>query len=134
MQDAHTFVEPAIPGGSSSFSAFWGISTKSNFPLLSACREPLTVRPAPVAGGGHIPEALASVLVSAVGWAAEPVPALYSSPEDAAQRTLQAFFQASSEQGSSMESMPANHQIEILWGVRRHSQYTNDGTEEEKER
>lgn len=29
MQDAHTFAEPAMPGGSSSFSVFWGLSTKS---------------------------------------------------------------------------------------------------------
>lgn len=67
---------------------FGASAEKNKFPHLSVCREPLTVQPASVAGGGHTPEALASVLVSAVGWAAELVPALYSSPEDTAQRTL----------------------------------------------
>lgn len=57
MQDAHTFAEPAMPGGSSSFSMFWGLGTKSKeFSHLSGCREPLAVQPAPVAGGGPAQE------------------------------------------------------------------------------
>lgn len=97
MQDAHTvpFVEPVMPGGSSSFSVFWGLSPKSKeLSHLSGCREPLAVQPVLVAGSSHTPEALASALVSTVGWAAEPVPALNVSPEA---RTQRAFCQASSE-------------------------------------
>lgn len=49
-QDTHTSAEPAMPGGPSSVSVFWGLSTKSKaFSHLSGCREPLAV---PVAGGG----------------------------------------------------------------------------------
>lgn len=54
MRDAHTFAEPAMPGGSSSFCVFWSLSTKSKeFSHVSGCREPLAV---PVAGGGPAQE------------------------------------------------------------------------------
>lgn len=62
-------------GESSSFSVFWGLSPKSR-EFLSGCREPLAVQPSSVAGSGHTPGALESALMSAVGWAAEPMPAL----------------------------------------------------------
>ena len=62
-------------GKPSSFSVFWGLRPKSR-EFLSGCREHLAVQPAPVAGSGHTPGALASALMSAVGWATEPMLAL----------------------------------------------------------
>lgn len=111
MQDAHTFTEPAIPGGSTSFSAFWGLSTKGKSSLLLAAGG-LLKSASPWGQGGHSPGALTSV--SAGGWAAEPVPTLSRCPEAAAQTTPQAFCQASPEQGSSMESLIENCQIGVL--------------------
>lgn len=100
MQVAHPvlFAEPVMPERSSSFSVFWGLSSKSReFSYLSGCREPLAVQPAP--GSGHTPGTLAG-LVSAVGWVAEPVPAWKINPEAKAQGApKRTFCQVLPEQG-----------------------------------
>lgn len=73
MQGTHTFAEPALPGGPSSFRVFWGLSTKSKkFSHLFGCRKGASCSPCD--WRWLSPGAPASVLVPVEGWAAGSVP------------------------------------------------------------
>lgn len=78
-QDVHIrpSAEPAISPLPSCFGVCVGPSVQEQgvFTHLAAYREPLAVQPASVTGQrSHILEVPTSALVSAVGWAAKPVP------------------------------------------------------------